>query len=127
MATAVPASAATNKAHATMRDADGDKVGTVTFRKEGNHVRVTAEFKKNSKVTRNAFHGFHIHADDVDTTGKGCKADNDDLPTTWFLSADGHYTKAGQSHGTHAGDMPSVFVRSNGKAYTSFDTDRTSR
>lgn len=123
------ASAESKSVKAVLKDVDGDRVGTVTFKKDGGATLVTAEFDKNSHVTPGTFHGMHIHANNMPAKdlvgfGSGCKASGDD-PTKWFLSVDGHYsTNMGQTHGTHAGDMPSVLVRQNGEAYLSFETDR---
>jgi Cu-Zn family superoxide dismutase len=120
---------AASSVHATLRDAAGKTVGTVTFKKDGGSTLVIADFKKNANVTTGTFHGFHIHAnnlpaDDLVGFGSGCKASGTD-PAKWFLSADGHYsTSPAQTHGAHAGDMPSVLVEKNGAAHLSFTTDR---
>ena len=59
-------------------------------------------------------HGFHVHK-----TGK-CEAKSPD-PTDPsksgdFLSAAGHLAEEGQTHGAHAGDLPSLIVGSDGEA-----------
>ncbi|MET0915029.1 MAG: superoxide dismutase family protein [Jiangellaceae bacterium] len=61
------------------------------------------------------FHGFHIHAVGVCDPA---------APTGPFMSAGGHYNPTLLSHGDHAGDMPPLLVTADGRAYTSFATDR---
>ena len=72
-----------------------------------------------------AFHGFHIHANDDDTAtpgnGTGCVATSD--PATSFLSADGHYNPTDETHSHHAGDMPVVYVNADGSVETQFTLD----
>ena len=63
------------------------------------------------------FHGFHIHAVGVCDPA---------APTGPFMSAGGHYNPTLLSHGDHAGDMPPLLVTADGRAYTSFATDRFS-
>lgn len=76
------------------------------------------------KATGGSFHGFHVHANDDSANGAGCVADPTALPSTWFVSADGHYTDPGNLHGAHRGDMPVVYLQRNGGASASFFTDR---
>jgi Cu-Zn family superoxide dismutase len=57
------------------------------------------------------FHGFHVHAVGA------CEA-----PT--FKSAMGHLKKAGEVHGGHDGDLPSLLVKRNGTATLRLTTDR---
>src|SRR6185295_15501578 len=72
-----------------------------------------------------AFHGFHIHANDVSANGDGCIADPAQPSATWFVSADGHWKHvAAELHGHHAGDLPSVFVNADGTARVRFNVDK---
>ena len=43
---------------------------------------------------------------------------------SWFVSADGHLSATGQTHGEHHGDLPSPLVRADGTAWLAFTTDR---
>ena len=71
------------------------------------------------------FHGLHIHANDVSSNGDGCIADASQPSNTWFVSADGHWKHdPSEVHGQHAGDLPSVFVNSDGTASIEFDVDK---
>ena len=72
---------------------------------------------------RDAFHGFHIHAN-ADATGEGCVADPAQPSNTWFTSVGGHWKSGTQTHGQHLGDMPSVFVNANGSVETRFTISR---
>ena len=66
-----------------------------------------------------AFHGFHIHANNDPANGEGCVG-----PA--FASADGHWLDADEDekHGHHLGDMPSVYVNSDGSVDARFTLDR---
>ncbi len=110
-------------ARAVMKDAAGKQVGVVRFRNVGKVTQVVAVFRKNANVPA-GFHGFHIHANNLPDAGSGCVADATADPTTWFLSADGHLADEGEKHGSHMGDMPSVFTLANGKARVAFQIDR---
>jgi Cu-Zn family superoxide dismutase len=110
-------------ARAIMKDAAGRKVGVVTFRNHGKVTDVIAVFRKDANVTA-GFHGFHIHANNLPDAGTGCIADPNSDPTTWFLSADGHLSDPGQSHGHHLGDMPSVLTLANGRARIAFQINQ---
>jgi Cu-Zn family superoxide dismutase len=120
------AGAATSKTHAVLRDASGERVGEVRFSRHAHDgsTYVEAVVQPNANVKRNAFHGFHIHANNDPATGSGCRADPADPSDTWFLSADGHLSKEGQSHQGHQGDMPSVLVQRSGAGHLMFTTDR---
>jgi superoxide dismutase, Cu-Zn family len=108
------------KAHATLRDAAGQKVGRVTFLQQGGKVLVRAWVSRQPP----GFHGFHIHANDDPANGEGCIADPTQDPSTWFVSADGHLKAAGQNHPDHLGDMPVLLVGQDGRAEASFSDDR---
>lgn len=110
-------------ARAVLKDASGKRVGIVTFRNHGRVTDVVAVFRKNTNVVA-GFHGFHIHANNLPDAGSGCVADASSDPASWFLSADGHLADAGETHGKHVGDMPSVFTLSNGRARIAFQIDK---
>jgi Cu-Zn family superoxide dismutase len=114
-------------ASAVLRLANGSQVGTVTFFDIANGQGVTVRARvllPQSAGARNAFHGLHIHANDDPANGSGCIADPAKPPSTWFVSADGHLAKKGQTHGMHDGDFPSLLVRGDGRAYGRFATGR---
>jgi Cu-Zn family superoxide dismutase len=76
-------------------------------------------------VEANAFHGFHIHANDNPANGRGCVADPSDLRSTWFVSADGHLGASNLiHHGKHSGDLPNPLAMADGTARLTFSTDR---
>ena len=112
------------KARATLRVADGTEIGQVTFqgKKDETEVRVKLAHLP-SNWTADAFHGFHIHANNTGPDG-GCVADPAMAPNQWFLSADGHWKADGQDHAGHNGDMPSVLVNADGSAEMEFVTGR---
>lgn len=117
-------SAGPQVARAVMKDASGKKVGVVTFRNVGKATQVVAVFRKNANVGA-GFHGFHLHANNSPDAGTGCIADAKADPATWFLSADGHLAyEEGDAHGSHLGDMPSVFTLAGGKARLAFQIDK---
>ena len=124
-ATIVTASAHERFAKATLRTADGTRVGTVAFERDrgSHHTEVTVRLRHAD--TLEAFHGFHIHANDVSTNGDGCIADPAQPASTWFVSADGHWKHdPTELHGHHAGDLPSVFVNADGTASIRFNVDK---
>jgi Cu-Zn family superoxide dismutase len=97
-----------NVAAARLIDANGDRVGTVTFkqRRDG-PVRVSARVRDLPP----GFHGFHVH-----TVG-AC-----DPPA--FTSAGGHFNPTGATHRDHAGDLPVLLVQADGRATLATATDR---
>jgi superoxide dismutase, Cu-Zn family len=122
--TIVTASAHERFAKATLRTADGSRVGTVAFQggRGSRHTEVTVRLRH--AETLEAFHGFHIHANDTSTNGNGCIADPTEPASTWFVSADGHWKHdRSELHGHHAGDLPSVFVNADGTASIRFNLD----
>ncbi len=123
--TAVAASTAGadgKRATATLRTPDGVKIGAVQFRTEHGHTEVRVLLTGAPGL--DAFHGFHIHANDAVTNGDGCIADPTAAPATWFVSADGHYNPTGQTHSHHVGDMPTVYVNADGNVETRFRIDK---
>ena len=96
----------------TLRGVEGQKVGVVSLRRAGDVLVVSGL----TWGLTPGFHGFHIH-----TTGL-CEADG---PAGPFATAGGHLDPGGlHTHSDHAGDMPSLLVTQNGRAYASFITDR---
>jgi superoxide dismutase, Cu-Zn family len=118
------ASADTAEFSAKLRDPEGRVVGTVKFRISHDAMHVDAKLRRNPYVEVNAFHGFHVHANDNPANGSGCVADPSALSSTWFVSADGHLSTSGQTHGKHSGDLPSPLVMADGTARLKFSTDR---
>ena len=102
--------------------ADGVRIGSVEFRSDNGHTEVRVRLTGAPGL--DAFHGFHIHANDVVANGVGCVADPGAAPSTWFVSADGHYNPTAQTHSQHVGDMPVVYVNGDGSVETRFRIDR---
>ncbi|MDQ3544168.1 MAG: superoxide dismutase family protein [Actinomycetota bacterium] len=121
--TATIADADNHSASATLATAEGLEIGTVEFTTEDGHTEVRVTLEGAPGV--DAFHGFHIHANDDDTAtpgnGDGCIATDD--PATSFLSADGHYNPTDETHSHHVGDMPVVYVNADGSVETRFRLD----
>ena len=90
-------------ARAELKNASGAAVGEVTLRQTPHGVLVRASLEN----VPAGWHGFHVHE-----TGK-CEAP--------FATAGGHFNPAKAKHGaenpagTHAGDMPNVYVPESGK------------
>jgi superoxide dismutase, Cu-Zn family len=91
----------------TLRDATGQRVGVAFFRERQGEVAVTAAVWN----LPSGFHGFHVH-----TTGL-CEPPS-------FSSAGGHFSLTAQTHGDHAGDLPSLLVNDGGTGELHFTTDR---
>jgi Cu-Zn family superoxide dismutase len=110
----------------TLRTADGNPIGTVSFRtRGGGSTEVEAKIQLPPGVTAlDAFHGFHVHANNKPENGEGCLADPAQPPATWFASADGHLAEAGQKHANHTGDLPSLLLDRNGLATIRFTSTR---
>jgi Cu-Zn family superoxide dismutase len=125
MVTTTGSAAAHNPwARASLRSADGTRIGTVAFSdRAAGGTEVAVRLRRALGVE--AFHGFHIHANDVATNGDGCIADPAQPSNTWFVSADGHWKHdPAEIHGHHAGDLPSVFVNADGTATMVFIVDK---
>jgi Cu-Zn family superoxide dismutase len=105
-----------NQARTTLYTTGGERVGTVMFNSAGRHTLVRVRLDGAPGV--DAFHGFHIHANNDPANGDGCDA------STNFASADGHWNAGGETHGHHIGDMPSVYVNADGSVETRFNLDR---
>lgn len=108
-----------------LRAANGSRVGTVRFETKGSRTVVEAKIKLPAGTGAvNAFHGFHIHANNKPENGNGCLADPAQPQATWFVSADGHFSELGQKHEQHTGDMPSPLVNDDGTAVIEFTSTR---
>lgn len=104
---------------ATLVSQAGLDVGEVVFKGRGNEVsRVEVKVAAASATGLGDFHGFHIH-----TTGV-CNPAPSGSTNVPYGSAGGHWNPGSSTHGAHAGDMPSVLIHADGKAYAEFDTDR---
>jgi superoxide dismutase, Cu-Zn family len=104
---------------AVLRSAAGRVVARVVFSPlRGGQVLVTGQVS--FPGIRPGFHGIHIHANDNPANGSGCVADPAQPANTHFVSADGHWNPTGETHGEHAGDMPSLLVQADGSAILSF-------
>jgi superoxide dismutase, Cu-Zn family len=113
------------EASAIMRAADGSTLGSVTFKRKGSRVEVTAKLALPPGLTAvDAFHGFHVHANNKPENGIGCLADPTQPPATWFTSADGHLAEPGQTHSHHTGDLPGLLVSDDGTAVTELLSSR---
>ncbi len=125
VAFATLASARDHRARATLVAADDTEMGKVSFKSVGGHteVRVTLTGMPAGAAV-DAFHGFHIHANDNPANGQGCVADPALAASTWFVSADGHWKDGTQSHGAHVGDLATVYVNPDGTAEARFSIDR---
>lgn len=109
-----------------LRTPSGTVLGTVKFevRHDSTAVALTLRDVPSTAAALDAFHGFHIHANDNPANGADCVADPSAASTTWFVSADGHWSEAGQTHGGHVGDLPSVLLNADGSAELRFTTAR---
>ena len=99
------------EAKATLKNAAGQKVGTVQFSDEADGVHVKVRIDAPLATISAGFHGFHVHA-----TGT-CTADPALADSAWFTSAGGHYKDSDPAHahhGTHNGDLPILLVNDNG-------------
>jgi Cu-Zn family superoxide dismutase len=103
-------------------DANSINIGWVSFKQADEHTEVRVHLTAAPGIE--AFHGFHIHANNNAANGTGCVADPLLASSTWFLSADGHFNPGGLAHAHHTGDMPSVYVNDDGSVETTFRIDR---
>jgi Cu-Zn family superoxide dismutase len=95
---------------ARLANASGETVGRVWMRaRRGGGVELVARVRDLPP----GFHAFHVH-----TVGR-C-----DPPG--FTTAGGHVNPTGASHGAHAGDLPSLLVKADGRATLATTTDRFS-
>lgn len=102
-----------------LKDPAGESVGSVEVEDEGGAgTKVSVDVRD----LEPGYHGFHVHS-----IGK-CEPDSADPedPKSMgdFLSAGGHLSTEGSSHGEHAGDLPSIDVGSDGAGALEFTTHR---
>ncbi|MFI6871460.1 superoxide dismutase[Cu-Zn] [Nocardia sp. NPDC050406] len=106
----------TESVSSTLKDSNGQTVGTATFGKVGNHVEITIE----AHGLKPGFHGLHIHQ-----FGK-CEP-NSTAPTGGpagdFLSAGSHLQVGDQNAHPMSGDLTSLQVRGDGGAKLVTTTD----
>jgi Cu-Zn family superoxide dismutase len=122
---ATGAGAGSDSASAVLRTAEGTEIGKVSFAAKSDRTEVTVHLDNVPEAAGlDAFHGFHVHANDNAENGEGCVADAAKPSNTWFVSADGHLKDEGQNHGAHRGDLPSVYVSPDGAVETRFLVDR---
>lgn len=107
VATTKPGFTAARRARATLREIGGHQLGRVHLRQRGDVVTVSAR----ARDLPPGFHGFHVHE-----VGR-CDAPD-------FTSAGGHLKVGGETHGDHAGDLPSLLVLENGQTRLTTRTDR---
>ena len=123
-----PASARTVIGRADLKLATGASIGAISFEnpKDGDATVVKADLKiPIGAFATQTFHGFHIHANDDVTNGLGCVADATRASNTWFVSADGHWKRdTNDGHGSHAGDLTSLYFNRDGSVHLEFTTDR---
>lgn len=94
---------------AVLRDVSGNKVGKVKF--EGDeHGTVVKATLNGVPVAGNTFHGFHLHANN------GNEQCNPQAALGPFRNVGGHWSTTAGAHGSHAGDLPSIQVLSDGSA-----------
>jgi superoxide dismutase, Cu-Zn family len=98
-------------AAAELRDAGGRHVGRAWFKEHRGDGAVTVF--AHVRGLPPGFHGFHVH-----TTGV-CEPPD-------FMSAGGHLNPTGASHGSHAGDLPTLLINEDGSGMLAATTDRFS-
>lgn len=105
---------------------DGRSVGSVRFLRDPAGTRVIVSLRMPADVAADGgtFHGFHVHANSDPANGSGCVADPDQPSSTWFVSADGHWSEPAADHAHHTGDMPVVYLQEGGRSTATFVTDR---
>lgn len=115
------ADAQPRSARARLVTAHSVEIGTVDFTNAGGYTEVKVRLINAPGI--DAFHGFHVHANNNPANGDGCTADTALAPSTWFVSADGHFKRDGELHSHHAGDLPVVYVNGDGSVETKFRID----
>lgn len=112
---------------ASLRTADGSKVGTVEFENGDHGVTVDVDLDvPEAASTGPAFHGLHVHANDDPANGEGCDADPGQPPDTWFTAVDGHLRYGDQAHGHHTGDLLPIRLDRNGRGRAEFEAGNLS-
>lgn len=103
-------------ATAQVQNEEGASLGTVSFAEIDGATEVSADLDG----LEPGFYGFHIH----DTGECEPHGTNDEGEHAAFDSAGSHFNPDDSDHPDHAGDMPPLLVMEDGKAKTSFLTDR---
>src|SRR6266545_5265389 len=97
-------------AHATVRDANGNTLGTVNLFASNGKIAITARLTSIPA----GFHGFHVHAVGICDPRATDPAGN----VVPFASAGPHLDSGGHTHGAHSGDLPSLLVTADGTTTT---------
>ena len=105
-------------AHATVRDVNGNVLGTVSLFASGDKLAVSGRLT----AIPAGFHGFHVHAVGICDPRATDPAGN----VVPFASAGPHLDSGGHTHGAHSGDLPSLLVTADGSTITTTATDRLS-
>jgi Cu-Zn family superoxide dismutase len=103
-------------ARATVRNAAGTPLGTVTILSIGGKLIVTGALTGVAA----GFHGFHIHSVGICDPLAVDPATGAVSP---FFTAGGHLNPGGATHGHHAGDLPSLLVATDGTVASAAQTD----
>lgn len=90
-------------ARAELRNQGGTVIGEVVFKKHGQEIVGIAEVQV--PIAGPQFRGFHIHANNLDTTPADGLSDGC-LAAGGFTSVGGHWDVGGNGHGAHTGDLP---------------------
>ncbi|MCM3571456.1 superoxide dismutase family protein [Neobacillus mesonae] len=99
-------------AQAEIKDVNNKTIGTVNFLvDDDNYIQINASIDG----LEPGHHGFHIHEKGI------CKPDAEEGP---FTTAGGHFNPDGKQHSGHAGDLPSLYVKEDGRAEYSARFDR---
>lgn len=104
---------------AVLRDVSGNKVGKVKFQGD-DHGTVVKATLNGVTVGLDAYHGFHLHANDA---GAQCDPAAAAGP---FTNVGGHWNPTSKDHGRHAGDLPSIQVLLDGSGAARSATGRFS-
>jgi len=102
-------------AKATVRDVNGNSLGTVTLTPVGGKLIVAGRL---TGLTA-GFHGYHIHSVGI-CDPRATDATGAIVP---FASAGPHLNPAATTHGHHAGDLPLLYVSADGVATALTETD----
>jgi superoxide dismutase, Cu-Zn family len=105
-------------AHATVRDVNGNVLGTVNLFASNGKLAITAGLS----AIPAGFHGFHVHAVGICDPRATDPAGN----VVPFASAGPHLDSGGHPHGAHSGDLPSLLVTDDGTTISTTATDKLS-
>ncbi|OLT06227.1 superoxide dismutase [Kocuria sp. CNJ-770] len=102
----------------SVRNVEGDEVGTVQFSDVQDGTQVAAQVEG----LEPGFYGFHVHGTGLCVPDSA--APDDPEETGAFLSAGGHLGAEEGEHPDHAGDLPSLYVTGSGMGNLVTLTDR---